>query len=232
MTRTNQDPKPKSRRRKWCGHITRLANAERAENQAQYAKNTERFMAYTQREVRLRFNNQLTQQYDAPVNDLAAVAAGLNIAPAEPINLEPPPPPCEPDENGVWDLNNHPHIERDDDGPAPQFEVAFGAVQDDADLAQAIADGVILAEDVGFNEDVSDDEVDKIGQRLADLCACMNPKSIRKKSRAQSTFDKHQNNNEHFIMYLWEMNSEYVNDKLRLALDDATAATDIDYSSV
>jgi hypothetical protein len=91
---------------------------------------------------------------------------------------------------------------------------------------------VILAEDVGFNEDVSDDQVDKIGQRLADLRACMNPESIRKKSRAQSTFDKHQNNNERFIMYLWEMNSEYVNDKLRRALDDATAAADIDYSSV
>jgi hypothetical protein len=50
----------------------------------------------------------------------------------------------------VWDLNNQPHTERDDDGPAPQFEVAFGAVQDDADLAQAIVDGVILAKDVGL----------------------------------------------------------------------------------
>ena len=39
MTRTNQDPKPKSRRRKWRGRITRLANAERAENHAQYYSN-------------------------------------------------------------------------------------------------------------------------------------------------------------------------------------------------
>jgi hypothetical protein len=77
----------------------------------------------------------------------------------------------------VWDLNNHPHIEHNDDGPAPQFEVAFGAVQDDADLAQAIADGVILAEDVGFDDDMSDDEAeeDEIGQRLAKLRACINP---------------------------------------------------------
>ena len=93
MTRTNQDPKPKSRRCKLRGRITRLANAERAENQAQYAKNaklfgddTARFMAYAQREVRLQFDNQPTQQYDAPANDLAAVAAGLNIAPAEPVH--------------------------------------------------------------------------------------------------------------------------------------------------
>ena len=82
MTRTNQDPKPKSHRRKCCGRITRLANAERAENQAQYAKNAElfgdnaaHFMADTQRESRLQFDNQQTQQYDAPANDLAAVAA-------------------------------------------------------------------------------------------------------------------------------------------------------------
>ena len=129
----------------------------------------------------------------------------------------------------MWDLNNHPHIEHNDDGPAPH---AFGAVQDDADLAQAIADGVILAEDVGFDDDMSDDEVeeDEIGQRLAELRTCMNPESIRKKSRAQSTFNKHPNNNERFIIYLWEMKSEYVNDELRSALDDATA--DIDYSSV
>jgi hypothetical protein len=78
--------------------ITRLVNAERAANHAEYAgDDTARFMAYTQREVRLRLYNQPNQQYDAPTDNLGAVAAGLNIEPAEPINLEPhPSPPYKP----------------------------------------------------------------------------------------------------------------------------------------
>ena len=55
---------------------------------------------------------------------------------------------------------------------------------------------MILAEDVGEDVGLVQEEVvDNVGQRLAELRANLNPAAICKKSRAQSTFDKYQNNN-------------------------------------
>lgn len=66
--------------------------------------------------------------------------------------------------------------------------------------------------------------------RLADLRANFTPEGVKKKAKATSTFKKHQNNNERFILYLYEFKREKLVDNLAHELDDIN--TDPDYSAV
>ena len=56
------------------------------------------------------------------------------------------------------------------------------------------------------------------------------PAAVRKSSKADSTFNKHQNNQERFILWLFRNRPEFVTDKLRRAL--AELDSNIDYSPV
>ena len=66
--------------------------------------------------------------------------------------------------------------------------------------------------------------------RLTHLRANFTPAGVKKKSRAESTFSKHQSCNERFILWLFEERPKYLVDELRHKLDDIKA--EVDYSTV
>ena len=80
------------------------------------------------------------------------------------------------------------------------------------------------------NEFRQEREAPEVGQRLRELRDNFNPTTIRKSSKAHGTFNKHQNNQERFILYLYQNSPAYVTQELRQSLDDISA--EIDNSTV
>ena len=70
----------------------------------------------------------------------------------------------------------------------------------------------------------------EVGRQLAEMRENFTPTAVRKSSKADSTFNKHQNNQERFILWLFRNRPEFVTDKLRRAL--AELDSNIDYSPV
>lgn len=66
--------------------------------------------------------------------------------------------------------------------------------------------------------------------RLERLRAQLNPEGIRRASKARSTFQKHQAENEMFVLFLYENYPQLVDDSLCHSLDDIKAG--IDYSDL
>ena len=133
MDSTQQSTPPKRTRRKYRARIARISAAQRAANPREFATNVElfgeenaRLIAYTQATHRPQ-----NEQSDAPSDDIAAAAAGLDTEPAPANNANLPPlPPYDPNENGEWDLSNHPgdrHPDRNDrmENPAAPLQPHF-----------------------------------------------------------------------------------------------------------
>lgn len=78
----------------------------------------------------------------------------------------------------------------------------------------------------GNNDPNDDDESDPISRRLAEYRANFNPESIRKSSKASSTFDKHQSNHERLLVWLLDNKPEYLHDEFLQQLNDADAHVD------
>jgi hypothetical protein len=73
------------------------------------------------------------------------------------------------------------------------------------------------------NESWQEREASEVGQRLRELYNNFNPTAIRKSSKAHGTFNKHQNNQERFILYLYQNSPEYITQELHQSLDNISA---------
>ena len=69
-----------------------------------------------------------------------------------------------------------------------------------------------------------------VNSRLAELRANFTADGVRRKTKSEETFKKHQRNNERFILYLYEKKPEMLHADFRHELDDVNAAPD--YSDV
>ena len=69
----------------------------------------------------------------------------------------------------------------------------------------------------------------EVWQCLHELHDNFNPTTIQKSSKAHGAFNKHQNTQEHSILYLYQNSPEYVKEELRQSRDDISA--EIDYST-
>lgn len=95
-------------------------------------------------------------------------------------------------------------------------------VEEEDSAGAAVAEADIPAAAAGGNR--------RPNRRLAQIRQAFTATGVRKKSKAKSTFDGHQRNNERFILYLFENHLRYLKEDLSHELYDADA--DSDYSSV
>ena len=95
-------------------------------------------------------------------------------------------------------------------------------LEEEDSAGAAVAEADIPAAAAGGNR--------RPNRRLAQIRQAFTATGVRKKSKAKSTFDGHQRNNERFILYLFENHLRYLKEDLSHELYDADA--DSDYSSV
>jgi hypothetical protein len=115
--------------------------------------------------------------------------------------------------------------------PVDQFALAFGTV-DVSNTHRGTDDTPESQNNEGDGStspaanNPNDNESDPIGRRLAEYRENFNPESIRKSSKASSTFDKHQSNHERLLVWLLDNKPEYLHDEFLQQLNDADAHVD------
>ena len=77
-------------------------------------------------------------------------------------------------------------------------------------------------------DEMDGDELHQLGECLQQLHANFNPESVRKSSKAQDTFTKHQNHNKRFILNLFEKEEyhAYLEDEFLRELEDINIEPD------
>ena len=100
------------------------------------------------------------------------------------------------------------------------------------DLLREARDGELGAEIQLLYENTfgSNPEVSIPNARLAQVREHFTPAGVRKASKSEATFDKHQRNNSRFLLYLYEQEPQMLESNLVHALDDINA--DPDYTSL